>query len=531
VKPVIASIGPASRSAGIVAAACLAAVAMAAGLTAGCAVGPDFHRPATQGTDAYTRGPLPAQTSAADAAAGAAQTLAAGADIPGQWWQAFHSDRLDRLVKEALRANPGVQAAQAALRQANELAAAQQGFFYPTVQGSFAASRQRNPVGTLAPSLNSGVPVFNLYTTQLSVGYAPDLFGANRRQVESLLAQAEYQRFELEATDITLCSNVVASAVQEAALRAQIAATERVLSIETEQLQIMQRELELGAIAESDVAAQEALLAQTAAQLPPLRKQLALQRDQLTALLGRPPAQEPDETFDLQDLQLPADVPVSLPSRLVEQRPDVRAAEAQLHAASANVGVAIAAMLPQISLIAGAGGTAVDLSSMFSPADRFWSVGANLSQTLFAGGTLYHRKKAAVEALDQAGAQYRMAVLTAFQNVADSLHALVFDADALKADVDAERAAERALNFARTANELGSTSYLTLLTAEQAYQLAVINRVQAQANRLADTAALFQALGGGWWNRSGEAPDRAKSADGPNLSGGSNGSAAAPPAR
>jgi len=479
----------------------LAAAVGLALLATACAVGPDFHRPSTAGADAYTREPLPEQTASADIAGGAAQHLAAGKDIPAQWWTAFHSETLDALIKEAFRANPSVQGAQAALRQANELVAAQRGFFFPTLQASFSATRQKNPTGTLAPTLNSGVPVFNLYTSQLSVGYTFDLFGGNRRQVESLEAQAEFQRFQLEATYITLSTNVVSAAVQEAAARAQIGATERIYAIQTEQAQIMRRELELGAIAESDVAAQEVLLAQTAALLPPLRKQLALQRDQLSALLGRLPVQEPVEVFELDRLQLPAELPLSLPSKIVEQRPDVRAAEAQMHAASANVGVEIANMLPQVTLNAGLGGTAVDFGRMFSEGSKFWSVGANLSQTLFAGGTLYHRERAAVEALDQEGAQYRSTVITAFQNVADTLHALVFDAEALKADLDAEKAAERSLNFARSAHELGAISYLALLNAQQAYQQAVVNRVQAQANRYADTAALFQALGGGWWNR------------------------------
>jgi len=470
-------------------------------LATGCAVGPDFHRPATATGDRYTSGALPAQTAATDIAGGSAQHWAAGQDIPAQWWKAFHSEALDKLIEQAFAANPSVQSAQAALRQANDLVAAQRGFFAPTVQASFAVSRQKNPVGTLSPTLTSGVPVFNLYTSQLSVGYTLDVFGGNRRQVESLLAQAQMQRFQLEATYITLSTNVVTAAVQDASLRAQIAATERMVLLETEQVQIMQRELELGAIADADVTAQQVLLAQTAALLPPLRKQLAVQRDALCALLGLLPWQDPGETFDLARLELPPELPLSLPSRLVEQRPDVRAAEAQLHAASANVGVAIANMLPQVTFQASLGGTSTAFGQMFSEGDKFWSLGTNLSQTLFAGGTLYYRKKAAVDALDQAGAEYRSAVLTAFQNVADTLQALVFDAEALKADLEAEHSAEKSLAYARGAHELGSLSYLALLNAEQAYQQAVVNRVQAQANRYADTAALFQALGGGWWNR------------------------------
>ncbi len=470
-------------------------------LSSGCAVGPNYQRPVIDVGGGYTRDALPERTDSADTAAGAEQLLAAGQDIPAQWWTAFHSEALDALIKEAFRANPSVQAAQAALRQANDLVWAQRGLFFPAVQASFVPTRQKNPVGTLAPTLASGAPIYNLYTAQLNVGYSLDLFGGNRRMVESLVAQENLQRFQLEATYLTLSTNVVTAAVQEAALRAQIAATERMIVIETEQLQIMQREVDLGAIAVSDATAQEVLLAQTTALLPPLRKQLAIQRDALSAMLGRLPSQEPVQMFEMEGLSLPTELPLSLPSRIVEQRPDVRMAEEQLHSACALVGVAIADMLPQITLQGSLGGTATTVSRMFAAGNKFWTIGANLSQTLFDGGTLYHREKAAVAAMDEAGAQYRAAVLTAFQNVADTLHALVFDAQALKANLEAEHAAERSLGYARKAHELGSISYLSLLNAEQSYQQAVVNRVQAQANRYSDTAALFQALGGGWWNR------------------------------
>jgi NodT family efflux transporter outer membrane factor (OMF) lipoprotein len=473
----------------------------AAFLGSACSVGPDYHRPSIAVGDKLTARPLPESTAGVDVPGGAPQHWANGQDIPAQWWQAFHSEPLDALIKEAFKANPSVTAAQAALRQANDLVWAQRGYFLPTLQAGFAPSRQKNPVGTLAPTLSSGMPIYNLYTAQLSVGYTLDIFGGNRRQVESLIAQADMQRYMLEATYLTLSTNVVTAAVQEAALQAQIAATERMIAIEGEQMQIMRKEVELGAIAVSDATAQEVLLSQTIALLPPLRKQLALQRDALSALLGRLPSQESETVFDLDKIALPAELPVSLPSRIVEQRPDVRAAEEQLHAASAQVGVAIADMLPQLTFSGSIGGTATSVSKMFSAGNKFWSIGANLSQTLFAGGTLYFHERAAVDALDVAGAQYRSAVITAFQNVADTLQTLVFDADALKADVDAERAAERSLAYARKAQELGSVSYLAMLNAEQAYQQAVVNRVQAQANRYADTAALFQALGGGWWNR------------------------------
>jgi len=478
------------------------ALAVGLALLGGCSVGPDYHRPVIASGDRITAEPLPASTVSAPTKGGAAQHWAQpGQDIPAQWWRAFHSEAINALIQEAFKANPDVQAAQAALRQANDLVWAQRGFFLPTVQAAFSPSRSKNATGTLQPTLQSGVPIYNLYTTQLSVGYTLDVFGGNRRQVETLIAQSEMQRFQLEATYLTLSTNVVTAAVQEAALRAQIAATERMVAIETEQLQIMMKEVDLGAISVSDATAQEVLLAQTAALLPPLRKQLAVQRDALTALLGRLPMQEPTEVFDLDKIDLPEELPLSLPSSIVEQRPDVRMAEEQLHAATAQVGVAIANMLPQVTIAAGAGGTSTAFSHMFSTGNKFWTVGASLSQTLFDGGTLYFHERAARDGLDAAGAQYRGVVITAFQNVADTLHTLEFDAQGFKANLDAERSAENGLAYARRAQELGSVSYLTMLNAEQAYQQAVVNRIQAQANRYADTAALFQALGGGWWNR------------------------------
>ncbi|MGO9949080.1 MAG: efflux transporter outer membrane subunit, partial [Steroidobacteraceae bacterium] len=335
------------RAARRIAAAFLTA---ALALVAGCAVGPDFQRPSPPDATAYTREPLPAQTVSADIAGGEAQRMLQGLDIPGQWWTLFHSPALNSLIEQALKSNPSLEAAQAALRQAQESVYAQQGFFYPNVDASFAPSRQKNATGTIAPTLTSGEPLFSLYTPQVSVSYSLDVWGGNRRQVESLQAQADALRFQLEATYLTLTSNVVAAAIQEASLRAQLAATNTVIRIEGEQLELLRAQYALGAIAMADVVAQEATLAQAQATLPPLQKQLAQQRDLLSALAGRVPSAEPDEKFELATLELPQELPLSLPSKLVEQRPDVRSAEEQLHSASAQVGVAIANQLPQITL-------------------------------------------------------------------------------------------------------------------------------------------------------------------------------------
>ena len=338
------------------------------------------------------------------------------------------------------------------------------------------------------------------------------MFGGTRRQVESLAATAEFQQFQLEAAYLTLTSNVVAAAVQEASLRGQIAATEEIIKIQTGSLDILRKQFELGQVAGADVAAVEATLAQAQATLPPLQKQLAVQRDLLTALVGRLPSQQPTEKFELAALQLPQDLPVSLPSQLVDQRPDVRAAEAQLHAASAQIGVAIAAMLPQFTLTANAGTTS-NLISQFitTPGTAFWSVAGNVAQTVFDAGTLLHKERAAEAAFDQAAAMYRSTVIAAFQNVADTLHALQSDADTLKAAYAAERAAFKSLEITRRQLQLGAIGYLGLLTAENTYNTALLALVQAQAARYADTAALFQELGGGWWNRQDVPP--AKSTD------------------
>jgi NodT family efflux transporter outer membrane factor (OMF) lipoprotein len=459
-------------------------------------VGPNFQRPAAPQVDRYTIDPLAATTTAAPGAGGAAQRFLTQQDVPRNWWTLFGSDDINALVNEALRANPDVASAQAALRQALENTAAQRGSYFPTVQGQFDASRNRDAIGVLAPTLNSGSALYNLFTPQVTVSYVPDVFGANRRAVESLAAQAEASRFQLDATYLTLTANVVATAIQEAGLRAQISGTEQVIALERESLAVLRRELELGAIAEADVYAQDAALAQLEGTLPPLNKQLQQARDQLAVLTGHLPADFRPTGLELDHLVLPTDLPLGVPSQLVERRPDVRAAEAQLHAATAQVGVAIANLLPQITITGDIGSTAALFGQLFKPGTGFWSIGANATQTLFAGGTLIHRKRAADAALDEAAAQYRSTVLTAFQNVADALHALESDADALNAAGRAEEAAQKSLGVAQRQLALGSVSYLALVTSEQTYQQAVVSLAQARANRYADTAALFQALGG-----------------------------------
>jgi NodT family efflux transporter outer membrane factor (OMF) lipoprotein len=464
---------------------------------AGCAVGPNFERPATDPPASFVSEPLPAQTAAAPIRGGAAQHFVAGAEVPARWWTLFGSAELDAWIDRALESSPTIRSAKAALRVAEETALAQRGALWPSVLGGFNSSRQR-VAQELASPLSSNNNVFTLHTAQLAISYVFDLFGGNRRALESAQAQAESQRYQVEAAILTLGSNIALAAIQEASLRAQIAATREIIRIDEEQLALTRRQLELGAVPRINLVAQEAVLAQAQALLPPLQKQLAQARNNLVALAGRLPGEGRAPTFDLAALNLPVELPLSLPSRLVERRPDVRAAEAQVHAASAQVGVAIANMLPQLTLTAGGGYSGTEFRQLGDPASLMWNAAAGLVQPIFAGGTLLHRKRAAEAAYDQAAALYRGVVVTAFQNVADALGALAADAEALRATAAAEQATLASLQMTRKQVELGDINYVALLAAQQAYQQAVLNRVQAQAARYADTVALFQALGGGW---------------------------------
>lgn len=470
---------------------------------AGCTLGPDFVRPEVAADAGYSTHNLTITARADIDTGGAAQRLIAGMDIPGQWWTLFRSPELNALVEEALRANPDISAAQAALRQANEQVYVDQASLFPVLNGNLSKTRQKVS-GTTSGTASS--PILTLSSASLSVSYAPDVFGGTRRQIESSTAQAEYQRFQLEATYLTLSTNVVNTAVSLASLRDQIAATGQIIQLQSDQLDLLQAQRRLGAIADTDVLTQQTALAQTRATLAPLQKQLAQTRNQLMAYLGRFPNQDKGERFNLASLHLPQELPVSLPSAIVEQRPDVRSAQAQLHEASANIGVAVANQLPQFSITGSLGSTVASGSTLFSAGSGVWSLAGAIAQPLFDAGALEHRKRAAVAAYDQSAAQYRGTVLAAFQDVANALRALEADAEALKQQVAAEQSAQASLALVQAQYRLGAVAYINLLTAQQTYQNTVLSRVQAQAVRYSDTAALFQALGGGWWNRSDPDP-------------------------
>jgi NodT family efflux transporter outer membrane factor (OMF) lipoprotein len=478
----------------------LGLTAFVVALLAGCAVGPDFKKPAPPDVSAYTPTPLPTTSGTTNVTGGEPQHFVSGQDIPGDWWTLFHSGPLNDLIELSLSNNPTIKAAQAALTGARENVLAQKGSYYPSIAGAFSAARQKTSE-EISPTPNSGALYFSLYTPQVNVSYVPDVFGLNRRTVESLKAEEEQARFALAATHITLSANVATAAIQEASLRGQIEATRQLVAIGSNMLQSLQQQYTKGYIGRGDVAAQESQLAQVEATLPGLLKQLVQQRDLLAALSGRFPSQEPAEQFELTSLQLPQALPVSLPSQLVAQRPDVRQAEESLHAASAQVGIAVANRLPNITLSADVGAMALEASKMFSSGNGFWTLAGQITQPIFQGGALLHKERAARAAYTQAAEQYRATVLTAFQNVADTLHALQQDANGLRAAAAARDAAKVSLNLAQNQFQSGYSSYLFLLTAQQTYQQALMNLVQAEANRYADTAALFQALGGGWWNR------------------------------
>jgi len=467
---------------------------------AGCAVGPNFKKPAAPNVTGYTPAPISTTSSTANVTGGEAQQIIDGRDIPAEWWTLFHSQPLNDLIERSLKANPNLKAAQAALIVARENVLAQRGAYYPSVTGGFSATRAKSS-SNVSPVTNTNAFNYSFYTPEVSVSFVPDVFGLNRRTVESLQAQDQQARFALAATHITLSANVAGGAIQEASLRAQIDATHQLITINTNELAILRHQFANGYVSRLDVAAQESQLAQIVATLPPLLKESAQQRDLLAALSGGFPSQDLPEKFELSSLQLPQELPLSLPSQLVEQRPDVRQAEENFHSASAQIGIAIANRLPNFALTADAGSMAVVLGHLFEPGPGFWDVGASVAQPILDGGTLLHRERAAKAAYTEAVEQYRSTVLTAFQNVADTLNALQQDADALKAAAEARDAAAVTLDLSKKQYQSGYANYLALLSAEQAYQQAVINLVQAQANRYADTAALFQALGGGWWNR------------------------------
>lgn len=499
-------------------------VIAAAGTLSACAVGPDFVRPAAPSSTAYAPTPMAERTAAAPVEGGQEQRFVIGADIRADWWTVFGSPQLDALIARAIAANPSIEAANAALRVAQENVAAQRGFFFPTVGAGYSRTRTKlagnqggnSPgiqgngsviaTGEGKPASEGGTAPFNtpvsynFHTAQLTLSYAPDVFGANKRQVEALQAQAEQQRYQAEAAYITLASNIVAAAIQDAQLRQQIATVRELIEASEMSVKLVQRQLKAGHVARLDVVLQERALAQSRELLPPLQKQFELNRNLLRALAGGDQDAEVP-SFEMEGFALPKELPLSLPSQLIEQRPDVRAAEAQLHEASAQIGIARAARLPQFTIDGNLGGTASHFSQMFWNSGKFFELAANVAMPIFDGGTLKARERGAREALRQSAAQYRATVVMALQSVADTLQSIHYGATSLQATADVADKAKSVMELTRRQYGRGYLDRLALIEAEQTYRQALLDVTQARATRLGDTAALFQALGGGWWHR------------------------------
>ena len=469
-------------------------------MASGCAVGPNFIRPAAPEVSGYTASPVTVTVATPGVDAGNAQSFASGADVTADWWTLFHSPALNDLIKQSLESNHDLKAAQAALQVAHETVLAQRGAFLPSVTAGFSATRTKTS-SSLAPTPSTNAIQYSLYTPEVSVAYSPDVFGLNRRTRESVQAQEQAARYQAAATYLTLTSNVANALIEAASLQSQIEATHELIGINNRMVDTLTYQVSKGYASPQDLAAQQAQLAQLEATLPPLLNQLAQQHDLLAALTGRFPSQAPAENLDLSSLTLPEDLPLSLPSALVEQRPDILQAEANMRAANAQVGVAAANRLPNIQLTGDAGNSALALHDAFGPGVGFWDLGAAITAPIFDGGTLLHQERAAKANYVEVNEQYRSTVLTAFQNVADTLAALQHDAEGLNAASASETAAKTSLDILQQQSRVGYAGNLAVLSAEQAYQQARISRIQAQASRFADTVALYQALGGGWWHR------------------------------
>ena len=467
---------------------------------AGCAVEP-VNPPSIPAEEQYTATPVAEPAAVSDLHGGNAQRFVQGKDVPAQWWTLFQSPALDTLVREALEANPSLAKARAKLRQAQEDLSARTGATrYPTVDAKLSANRiDVNPQSLGVQQLPIKTP-FNLYLASVGVSYTFDLFGSTRHELEAMQSQIDFQRYELEAARLMLAGNVVTAAIREASVREQIASTEEIISLQERQLAIADRMEQLGGTAHADVVAQRLELAQTRAALPELQRQLELVRHRLAIYIGKPPGAAQLPTFQLAELQLPSELPLSLPSELARQRPDIRAAEALLQQAGARVGVATANLYPQITLSATVGSLASSAGDLLSSGTGFYVLGASLAQPIFRGGELQAKRRSAVAAYEQAGAAYQEVVLQGFQNVADVLRALEADAKRLKERADANAQARTYHDIAAARYQAGGVSYYALLDAQRKLQATLLDRTQAVADRYTDSAALFQALGGGWWN-------------------------------
>lgn len=481
----------------------LCLLAMTAFILDGCIkVGPNFKPEPAPQTQQYTNKPLPKKTVRTPQAknAGKSQQFVMGRDLPSDWWQIFHSQQLNTLITDSLADNQNLVAAKAALEQANDtLYAEAGGLLLPAVNFQGLAERvQTNPIQ--AGVQNQGTTLFSVYNASFQASYVLDIWGASRRQVEAYAAQADYQRYEMLATYLTMTTNIATTAFTIASLEAQIKATKNLIAEQQQVLTMTQKQLAVGGASVENVLSQQTLLAQTQATLPPLQTSLSQEQHALAVLVGKPTSDIPTLQLNLNHITLPKNLPVSLPSKMLEQRPDIQASQALLHQASAQIGVATANLLPQITITGGYGWLAPSLNNFFSNQNQVWSIAGGLMQPIFHGGQLIFQRKAAIAAFDQAKAQYKQTVLQAFKNVADALRAIQYDAYLFNELYRAKKSAYQTYYLTLKQFNVGGQNYLSVLQAEEQYQHAVISCVKAQAQRYSDTAALYQALGGGWWN-------------------------------
>jgi NodT family efflux transporter outer membrane factor (OMF) lipoprotein len=482
---------------------------MLAVTASGCTVGPDFKPPAERSTTRYIS---PDEAAATEADAGSAapkQTVALGEKVTVDWWTLFRSPELDMLVKQAIAGSPTLDSAKATLTEAQEAVAAASSALYPQVNFNASVAREKVNTSTfgLKPDTVSLPPNFNVYQVGPTASYALDIFGGTRRQIEQQTALADFQRYQLDAAYLTLTGNTVTQAIQVAATHAQLKAIDDILDIDRQNLELVRKQRQAGTVPDSDVIIAESQLAADETLQPGPDQQLSVAKHALAVLIGRTPGDWSPPDFDLAVLTLPGQLPVSLPSELVHQRPDILAAEAQLHAASAQIGVATAQLYPAITLSGSVGAAALDPGHLFNPASLVWSIAAGLAQPVFDGGLRQAERRAAVAAFKASAADYQQTVLQAFGQVADVLQALTHDAELLASqrralDMASESVRLQRINYAR-----GGAGILNLLDAQRQYQQALLGYVRAEAQRYQDTIQLLVAMGGGWWDANLTATD------------------------
>jgi NodT family efflux transporter outer membrane factor (OMF) lipoprotein len=468
----------------------------------GCAVGPDFVRPTPPPVDRYIQDKDPTATISAD---GQAQHFNIGGTVLDDWWRTFNSETLNGVISEAIKGNPTLKAAQATLRQSQENLRAGYGVFFPQIDVGFNATRQKYSPARIGSTAASSI--FNLFTLSATVSYALDVFGGQRRMVEGLRAQVDLQRALVQGTYLTLSGNVVNTVIARAAYLEQIKATEQIIDLQKEQIEIVEAQVRAGTVPYANMLSLQSQLASVEASLAPLKQKFNQSEHLLATLVGRTPAEWAPPPVSLSDLTLPEEIPVTFPSNMVRQRPDILASEAELHSASAEIGVSTAALFPTFTVDGTYGQNSTKTDRLFKSSSNYWSLGAGITAPFFHGGTLWFKRKAAIEGYQQALATYQQNVLSAFTQVADALQALEHDAEGLNAQSKALKTSEEALRLIRINYQAGVVNYLQIVIANAQYHQAQIGYLQAKAQRLQDTVALFVALGGGWGDTYGKKTD------------------------